>query len=167
MRDLRRGMPEKKYMRQLDFGEDLSWEYLCFVREHPVRWNVPTDILYGSKDNLTSIDIMTAFAQAHHASLTILDGGDHWFHTDAQIQFLDHWIRDKSDYQATGIGSQLMVKVLKLLKRKGFERASLAVHKANYEVKMYRNVGFKTVDENAEEFIVVCELYFGISRKRR
>jgi hypothetical protein len=41
---------------------------------------------------------MTAFAQAHHASLTILDGGDHWFHTDAQIQFLDHWIRDKSDY---------------------------------------------------------------------
>ena len=81
-----------------DFGEDLSWEYLCFVREHPVSWNVPTDILYGSKDNLTSIDIMTAFAQEHHASLTILDGGDHWFHTDAQIQFLDHWIRDKSDY---------------------------------------------------------------------
>ena len=49
-------------------------------------------------EKLTSIDIMTAFAQAHHASLTILDGGDHWFHTDAQIQFLDHWIRDKSDY---------------------------------------------------------------------
>ena len=57
-----------------------------------------------------------------------------------------------------------MVKMLKLLKRKGFERASLAVHKANYEVKMYRNVGFKTVDENAEEFIVVCELYIGICR---
>ena len=27
-----------------------------------------------------------------------LDGGDHWFHTDAQIQFLNHWIRDRSDY---------------------------------------------------------------------
>ena len=51
-----------------------------------------------------------------------------------------------------------MVKVLKLLKRKGFERASLAVHKANYEVKMYRNIGFKTVDGNAEEYIMVCEL---------
>ena len=28
-----------------DFGEDLSWEYLCYVREHPVRWTVPTEIL--------------------------------------------------------------------------------------------------------------------------
>jgi len=25
-------------------------------------------------------------------------------------------------------------------------------------VKMYKNVGFKTVDENAEEYIMVCEL---------
>jgi hypothetical protein len=40
---------------------------------------------------------MTAFAQAHHANLTIMDSGDHWFHTNAQMQFLDNWIRDKSD----------------------------------------------------------------------
>lgn len=33
-----------------------------------------------------------------------------------------------------------------------------AVQKANYAVKMYKNVGFKTVDENAEEYIMVCEL---------
>ena len=43
--------------------------------------------------------------------------------------------------------------MLELLKWQGHERASLAVQKANYAVKMYRNVGFKTVDENAEEFI--------------
>ena len=67
------------------------------VWEHPVSWNVPTDILYGSEDNLTSIDTMTAFAQAHHANLTIMDGGDHWFHTDEQMKFLDNWIREKSD----------------------------------------------------------------------
>ena len=45
-----------------------------------------------------------------------------------------------------------------LLKWQGFEKASLAVQKANYAVKMYENVGFKTVDENAEEYIMVCEL---------
>ena len=56
------------------------------------------------------------------------------------------------------IGSHLMVKMLELLKWQGYERASLAVQKANYAVKMYRNVGFKTVDENAEEFIMICEL---------
>lgn len=26
-----------------------------------------------------------------------MDGGEHWFHTEAQIQFLDNWIMDKSD----------------------------------------------------------------------
>lgn len=82
---------------QTDFGEDLSWEYLCYVREHPVGWNVPTDILYGSTDNLISADIITGFAQVHHASLTIMDGGEHWFHTEEQMQFLDDWIRMKSD----------------------------------------------------------------------
>lgn len=80
-----------------DFGEDLSWEYLCYVRKHPVRWSVPTDILYGSKDNLTTVDTIVAFAQAHHASLMIMDGGEHWFHTEEQMKFLDNWIREKSD----------------------------------------------------------------------
>ena len=28
----------------------------------------------------------------------------------------------------------------------------------NYAVRMYENVGFKIVDENAEEYILVCEL---------
>ena len=62
------------------------------------------------------------------------------------------------EYRRQGIGSQLMVKMLELLKWKGYEKASLAVQKANYAVKMYENVGFKTVDENAEEYIMVCEL---------
>lgn len=51
-----------------------------------------------------------------------------------------------------------MVKMLELLKWQGYERASLAVQKANYAVKMYKDVGFKTVNENAEEYIMVCEL---------
>ena len=80
-----------------DFGEDLSWEYLCYVRKHPVGWNIPTDILYGSEDNLTSIDTITAFAQKHHASLTVMENGEHWFHTDAQMQFLDNWLKKKAD----------------------------------------------------------------------
>ena len=62
------------------------------------------------------------------------------------------------EYRGQGIGSQLMVKMLELLKWQGYEKASLAVQKANYAVKMYENVGFKTVDENDEEYIMVCEL---------
>ena len=62
------------------------------------------------------------------------------------------------EYRKQGIGSQLMVKMLELLKWQGYERASLAVQKANYAVKMYEKVGFKIVNENDEEYIMVCEL---------
>lgn len=62
------------------------------------------------------------------------------------------------EYRRQGIGSHLMVKMLELLKWQGYEKASLAVQKANYAVKMYENVGFKIVNENDEEYIMVCEL---------
>ena len=62
------------------------------------------------------------------------------------------------EYRGQGIGSQLMVKMLELLKWQGFERASLAVQKANYAVKIYKDIGFKTVDEKAEEYIMEYEL---------
>ena len=32
-----------------NFGETLSWEYLCYVREHPVIWDTPTAILSPSE----------------------------------------------------------------------------------------------------------------------
>ena len=78
-----------------EFGENLSWDYLCYVRDHPVEWNVPTDILYGSRDNLTSYDTIKAFAENHHAKLTVMENGEHWFHTEEQVRFLDEWISNK------------------------------------------------------------------------
>lgn len=67
------------------------------MREHPVDWNVPTDILYGSADKLTSVDTIMDFAQAHHVSLTVMENGEHWFHTKEQMQFLDNWLKSKLD----------------------------------------------------------------------
>jgi len=74
------------------FGEDLSWDYLCYVREHPVCWTVPTRILYGSRDILTSFETISAFTKTHGAELTVMEEGEHWFHTDEQMRFLDNWI---------------------------------------------------------------------------
>ena len=62
------------------------------------------------------------------------------------------------EYRGQGIGTQMMNQMLNLLKEKGYEKASLAVQKANYAVQMYEKVGFKTVNENEEEFIMVREL---------
>lgn len=77
-----------------EFGETLSWEYLCYVREHPIVWNVPTCILYGEKDNLTSIETISEFAGRIGASLTVMKDGEHWFHTEEQMEFLDDWLRN-------------------------------------------------------------------------
>ncbi|MBP3620243.1 MAG: GNAT family N-acetyltransferase [Lachnospiraceae bacterium] len=59
------------------------------------------------------------------------------------------------EYRGNGIGTALMKKMLIELKERGYSKASLAVQKANYAVKMYKNVGFEIVDENEEEYIMV------------
>ena len=78
---------------QTDFGETLSWEWLCDVRRHPLQWAVPTRILYGERDSLTSSETMAAFAARTGAPLTVMPDGEHWFHTPEQMAFLDRWIR--------------------------------------------------------------------------
>lgn len=62
------------------------------------------------------------------------------------------------EYRGQGIGTRMMNEMLALLKEKEYKQASLAVQKANYAVRMYEKVGFKIVDENEEEYIMVCEL---------
>ncbi len=62
------------------------------------------------------------------------------------------------EYRGKGIGTRLMLNMLKLLKEQGFKQASLAVQKENYAVQMYKNVGFEIADENDEEFIMLCTL---------
>lgn len=76
------------------FGETLFWDDLCYVRAHPIRWDAPTRILYGDRDALTTRETVTSFADRIGAPLTVLAGGEHWFHTDAQMAFLDRWIAD-------------------------------------------------------------------------
>lgn len=62
------------------------------------------------------------------------------------------------EYRGQGIGTGLMRKMLSLLRSQGFKRASLAVQKANYAVRLYEKVGFSVTDENDEEYIMVCVL---------
>ena len=80
---------------ETSFGQTLSWEYLTYVRDHPIDWSVPTHILYGGKDHLTSRATISAFAQQIGATLTVMENGEHWFHTDEQMQVLDAWILEE------------------------------------------------------------------------
>ncbi len=62
------------------------------------------------------------------------------------------------DYRGYGIGTELMKRMLNYLKNAGYEQCSLSVQKANYAARMYLKVGFEIIDENAEEYIMLCRL---------
>ena len=86
------------------------------------------------------------------------------------------WVRDMNDYghiedgvpsfaislykeyRGYGIGTALMKRMLCELKQRGYEKTSLSSQKANYAVKMYLNLGFEIIDENEEEYIMICHL---------
>ena len=84
-------LKEKKEI-QTTFGETISWDYLCYVRENPIIWKIPTHILYGEKDNLIPYGTILEFVQRTTSTLSIMKNGEHWFHTEEQMKFLDEWI---------------------------------------------------------------------------
>ena len=90
----------KKSKIATDFGETLSWEYLCYVKDNPIRWTVPTCILYGENDRLTSQETISDFAKKIGAKLTVMKNGEHWFHTDEQMRFVDDWIKSATNQSA-------------------------------------------------------------------
>ena len=84
----------KKKKIKTSFGETVSWDYLTFARKNPIEWNIPTYILYGENDDLTSYETILNFTNKSKANLTIMRDGEHWFHTDEQIEFLNNWIKN-------------------------------------------------------------------------
>lgn len=62
------------------------------------------------------------------------------------------------DFRGQGIGTALMEEMLALLKERGYKKASLSVQKTNYACRLYLKVGFRIVDENEEEYIMICDL---------
>ncbi|MGL6219458.1 MAG: alpha/beta fold hydrolase, partial [Lacrimispora sphenoides] len=84
---------KEKQEIQTPIGEMLNWDYYCYARNNPIdRWNVSTAILFGTEDNLTERDIVEDFAKRFDCDLTVLDGGEHWFHTEKQLTILDKWL---------------------------------------------------------------------------
>ena len=62
------------------------------------------------------------------------------------------------EYRGFGIGTALMSAMLDVLKENGYKRASLAVQKENYALKLYLKAGFEIIGENEEEYIMLIRL---------
>lgn len=76
-------------------GQVLYWDYYCYVKEHPINsWSKPTAILYGSADDLCEFDRVSSFAQHYNCDLTVMEQGEHYFHTEEQLGFFKRWIEN-------------------------------------------------------------------------
>ena len=62
------------------------------------------------------------------------------------------------EYRNQGIGTELLERMIALLRNDGYSQVSLSVQKANYAVGMYRKAGFEVLHETDEELIMVCKL---------
>lgn len=62
------------------------------------------------------------------------------------------------EYRGKGIGTALMSEMLAILKKHGYKQASLSVQKKNFAAEMYRKLGFKIIDENEEEYLMMKNL---------
>ena len=87
-------LKEKKLVT-LEDGTTLSYDFYERYSESDYHgnWNVPTDILYGSNDELVYIENIMEFLKNHPLSkLTIKQDAGHWFHTDEELDFIKSWI---------------------------------------------------------------------------
>ena len=69
-------VPAEEYTAALDE----AW------RTHKARYPVP-----GMRDGKASRTMIERFRQESGAHLTIMEGGEHWFHTPVQMAVLQTW----------------------------------------------------------------------------
>lgn len=79
------------------FGETLSWEYLTYAIENRItKWDSPTAILYAGQDHLTARQTVDDFARQFGCAVTVMENGEHWFHTEEQLSVLDAWLQNET-----------------------------------------------------------------------
>ena len=87
-------LKEKQEIRT-DFGQTLYWDYYEYVKNNPItKWNKKTAILYGNNDNLQDKKTIKDFCDKFNCELSILENGEHYFHTEEQLQFYKKWLNE-------------------------------------------------------------------------
>ena len=62
------------------------------------------------------------------------------------------------EYRNLGIGKSLIKTALDELKKRGYEKTSLSVQKANYAFEIYKKAGYFVYEEREEDYIMVYDL---------
>ena len=62
------------------------------------------------------------------------------------------------EYRGRGIGTQLLHRLLALLRENGFSRVSLSVQKENPALRLYLRAGFRIAAHRGNEYLMLWEL---------
>jgi len=85
---------EQELSIETGFGPTLYWDYYQTVKASPItRWNQPTSILYGEKDELCAKEDVTSFAKQFHCNLQIAANAEHYFHTEEELSVYRDWLK--------------------------------------------------------------------------
>lgn len=83
---------EKEIETDIDL---LRWDYYCYILSHPVKkWDIPTAVLYGGKDNLQPQESLNDFVGRFGAKLTVSENSEHPFMAQTDAPIVEKWIRD-------------------------------------------------------------------------
>lgn len=85
---------QHKMTIETPIGQKLYWDYYCYVKENPIdKWNISTKVLYGANDELCEFEIINCFIEKYCCELEVMDKGEHYFHTEEQLNTLRQWLR--------------------------------------------------------------------------
>ena len=91
------GVTEERLEREGEIPtpvDPLRWDYLQYVRAHPVaRWDSPTFILYGAKDDMQSRGTVAGFARRFGCDLTISETSAHPFMEKEDAPIVENWLK--------------------------------------------------------------------------
>lgn len=83
---------EEKGEIRTDFGQTLSWKYLCFARKNPVcKIGSDTRILCAENDEVVPHFTVKNFAKKYGCDLDVYENGEHFFHTETQVAYMRKW----------------------------------------------------------------------------
>jgi len=73
----------------------MTWDYYQYVKEHPIqKWDAPTNILFGGRDDLQSLEIVKKFVEKFDCTLMFSENSEHSFMKEKDIKIVEQWLRD-------------------------------------------------------------------------
>ena len=84
---------KQERMIKIDDKTSISYAFYKSLENHRDNWTVPTEVLYGERDNVIYIENIAGFLASHpNARLTIKQGAEHYMHNEEEQEFIKNWI---------------------------------------------------------------------------